>query len=99
MVHNMIENHLLAQIQDRKPEQLLLLVLGAGGTGKTVLINAISETYKYHAKKPNLDLTASSGVASMLFGGSTTYSWAGILTNSSSENLPEWWQPKDSTYG
>ncbi|SJL10775.1 uncharacterized protein ARMOST_14169 [Armillaria ostoyae] len=87
MVHNMIENHLLAQIQNRRPEQLLMLVLGAGGTGKMVLINAISETYTYHAEKLNLGLTASSGVASTLFRGSTTHSWAGILTNSSSDKL------------
>ncbi len=62
-----------------------MLMLGAGETGKTVFINAILETYTHHVLKQNLGLMASSGVASTLFGGSTTHSWAGISTNSSSE--------------
>ncbi len=74
MAHNIIENHLMVQIQLRTPEQLLLLVLGTGGTGKTVLINAVAETYTYHAVRANLGLIVSSGVAATLVGGSMTHS-------------------------
>ncbi|KAJ7266935.1 hypothetical protein B0H12DRAFT_1200858 [Mycena haematopus] len=36
--HDIIEQH--------KPEQLLMIVRGEGGTGKTVLLNAISDTFE-----------------------------------------------------
>ncbi|SJL04870.1 uncharacterized protein ARMOST_08241 [Armillaria ostoyae] len=73
--------------EDHAPEQLLMMVLGAGGTGKMVLINAIHETFNYHNCVSSLGLMATSGIAAMLFGGSTIHSWAGVLMNSSSNKL------------
>jgi phage/plasmid-associated DNA primase len=43
--HNIIENHLLAHLDGRKPPQLLMLILGQGGTGKSTLIRAITKTF------------------------------------------------------
>ncbi|SJL05241.1 uncharacterized protein ARMOST_08607 [Armillaria ostoyae] len=84
LAHTIIKNHLMAQLQDRAPEQLLMMVLGARGTGKTVLINAIHETFNHHDCVSSLSLMATSGIAATLFGGSTIHSWAGVLMNSSS---------------
>ncbi|PBK66390.1 hypothetical protein ARMSODRAFT_845651, partial [Armillaria solidipes] len=85
LAHTIVDNHLMAQLQDRSPEQLLMMVLGAGGTGKTVLINAIHETFNHHDCVSSLGLTATSGIAATLFGGSTIHSWAGVSMNSSSD--------------
>ncbi len=81
--HSIIESHLMAQLHDGAPDQLLMMILGAGGTGKTVVINAIRETFKHHDCISSLGLTVTSGIAATLFGGSTIHSWAGISMNSS----------------
>ncbi len=83
IAHTIIENHVLAQQHGRRPEQLLMLVLSAGGTGKTLLLNAIAETFRHHGTSQQLGLTATSGIAATLFGGSMIHSWAGIAVNSS----------------
>ncbi len=76
--HNMIENHLKATLSGHKPPQLLMMVLGQGGTGKTLLINAISETFRYWKAESKLAKTATSGVAASLIGGQTLHSWASL---------------------
>ena len=43
--HNTIKNHLLAHLDGRKPPQLLMLILGQGGTGKSTLVRAITKIF------------------------------------------------------
>ncbi|GAW06241.1 ATP-dependent DNA helicase PIF1 [Lentinula edodes] len=44
--HDIVVDHLERTLAGHEPGQLLLLLQGAGGTGKTVVINAISETFR-----------------------------------------------------
>ena len=58
-----------------------MLVLGHGGTGKSMLIGAITETFKVHGSEEKLAKCATSGVAAVIIGGQTFHSWAGIPIN------------------
>jgi hypothetical protein len=55
-----------------------MLVLGHGGTGKSMLIAAITETFKALDSEDMLAKCATSGVAAVIIGGQTLHSWAGI---------------------
>jgi PIF1-like helicase len=59
-----------------------MLVLGHGGTGKSMLIGAITETFKAYQSEDKLAKCATSGVAAVIIGGQTLHSWAGIPINS-----------------
>ncbi|RDB16871.1 ATP-dependent DNA helicase PIF1 [Hypsizygus marmoreus] len=76
-----IERQLLARLRNENPKQLLMLVLGPGGTGKSLLIEAITQTFAELGISTRLAKTASSGVAASLIGGDTLHSWAGIPVN------------------
>ena len=76
--HDIVEQDILANLNGDNSEQLLMLVLGQGGTGKSVVINAISETFAEHNASHMLAKTATSGVAASLIGGQTTFSFAGM---------------------
>ncbi|KAK0222291.1 hypothetical protein IW262DRAFT_1296857 [Armillaria fumosa] len=86
MAHSIIEHHLIADLHNRNPMQLLMQIQGAGGTGKMLLIKAIAETFHTHNVYPALGLTATSGIAATLFGGSTIHSWGGVTATSSIDN-------------
>ena len=58
-----------------------MLVLGHGGTGKSMLIGAITETFKVLGVEERLAKCATSGVAAVIIGGQTFHSWAGIPVN------------------
>ena len=55
-----------------------MLVIGQGGTGKSVLIDAITETFSYYDQGPDLAKCAPSGIALIPIGGTTIHSWIGI---------------------
>ena len=55
-----------------------MLGIGQGGTGKSVLIDAITETYAFHQETNALAKCATSGVASTHIGGCTVHYWAGL---------------------
>jgi hypothetical protein len=55
-----------------------MIVNGAGGTGKSTLIRALTETFAYHGKADALSKCATSGVAATQIAGSTVHSWAGL---------------------
>jgi hypothetical protein len=64
-----------------------MLVLGHGGTGKLMLIGAITETFKHFGAEDKLAKCGSSGVAAVIIGGQTFHSWAGIpIHNPRKEN-------------
>lgn len=58
-----------------------MLVLGHGGTGKSMLIGAITETFKALHSEDMLAKCATSGVAAVIIGGQTYHSWAAIPVN------------------
>ncbi|KAJ3910820.1 hypothetical protein F5877DRAFT_55886, partial [Lentinula edodes] len=76
--HNIVVDHMQRTIAGHSPSQLLLLLLGPGGTGKTVIINAISDTFCKLGVDLLLAKTATTGVAASHFGGKTLHTWAGI---------------------
>ena len=77
-VHNIVEDNLLCHLAGRKPPQLLMIVQGQGGTGKSLVIKTISDTFAEHNASSALAKTATSGVAASLIGGQTLHSWAGL---------------------
>jgi len=52
--------------------------LGQGGTGKSMLIGAITETFKFYGQENILAKCATTGIAATDIGGQTLHSWAGI---------------------
>ncbi|RDB28920.1 ATP-dependent DNA helicase RRM3 [Hypsizygus marmoreus] len=80
-----IERQTISRLRGENVPQLLMLVLGQGGTEKSLLIEAITETFKELGIAHRLAKTASSGVAASLIGGDTLHSWAGIPVNMHAE--------------
>jgi hypothetical protein len=78
MAHDIVINHLDAEMSNRKPPQLLMNIIGPGGTGKSTLINAISNSFAQRHASQLFAKTALSGVAASLIGGTTLHWWAGL---------------------
>ncbi|KAG1719367.1 uncharacterized protein EDB91DRAFT_1008933, partial [Suillus paluster] len=78
IAHTIVRNHLIAHLSGEHCPQLLMLVTGEGGTGKSKLVNAITKTFAQHGCKSKLARTAMSGVAACIIGGSTLHSCAGL---------------------
>jgi PIF1-like helicase len=83
-----------------------MLVLGHGGTGKSMLIGAITETFEAHQAGDKLAKCATSGVAAVIIGGQTFHSWAGIPINTprkedwvNTENQSIWKRRKENIGG
>nr|GAT43543.1 ATP-dependent DNA helicase [Mycena chlorophos] len=76
--HGIVLDHLQETLAGRSPPQLLMIICGAGGTGKTVLLNAIAQSFEAFGATALLAKTATTGVAASLFGGQTLHNWAGI---------------------
>ena len=55
-----------------------MLVIGQGGTGNSVLINAITETFAFHGRQQALAKCATSGIAATPIGGTMVHFWAGL---------------------
>ncbi|KAF8829472.1 hypothetical protein HHX47_DHR3001033 [Lentinula edodes] len=78
LAHDIVTNHLLATVNNQHPPQLRMILRGPGGTGKTVVIQAITETFAELGVTAQLAKTATSGVAATLISGQTLHSWAGL---------------------
>ncbi|KAF7345952.1 ATP-dependent DNA helicase [Mycena venus] len=78
LVHNIIEDHLIRTLKGKEPEQLLMVMRGEGGMGKTVLLNVITDTFKFHLKNNWLAKTGTTRVSVCLVKGVTLHSWARI---------------------
>ena len=55
-----------------------MVVTGEGGTGKSVLIDAITETFAYHGQESALAKCAPCAIAATHVGGCTIHMWAGL---------------------
>ena len=91
----------LTDITGEEPPQLQMLVLGHGGTGKSMLIGTITETFKALESEDKLAKCGTSGVATVIIGGKTLHSWAGIPINNpckdsqvetTSQEIQKWWR-------
>ena len=66
---------------DAQNEQLLLLVVGTAGTGKSFLINSVRYLFHRHDLADGLKITAPTGIAAANISGSTIYSLLSLLTD------------------
>ena len=57
----------------RSPKQMLMIVIGPGGTGKLTLLNAITKSFEHNGVRHLLAKTAMSGVAATVIGGITLH--------------------------
>ncbi|KAF9495767.1 hypothetical protein BDN71DRAFT_1363870, partial [Pleurotus eryngii] len=71
---NIVKNHVIAEIEIKSPSQLLMIVNGCGGTGKSALIQAITDTMDELKVSHWLAKTATSGVAATRISGMTLHS-------------------------
>ena len=76
--HDIVSKHLQAHLDGRKPGQLLMIVTGPGGTGKSTMLEAISKTFELQSASHLLYKSAMSGVAASLIGGTTLHWWGGL---------------------
>lgn len=75
------EEHMIKkQISSILPSngQLLMHLAGSGGTGKSLVVKALVDFTQCWKAARSVIITASSGVAAMLIGGSTLHSALGI---------------------
>ena len=72
---------MLIRQTDGQAEQLRMLILGQRGTGKLMLIRAITETFQHYDKLDILAKCATTGIALMDIGAYTLHSWAGLMHN------------------
>lgn len=80
--HQIIYRHMKSSGRGQSPPQLLMVVNGAGGTGKSALIDAVTSSAASLGMQKALAKTATSGVAATRIGGTTIHSWAGLgITN------------------
>jgi predicted GTPase len=73
LAHNIIFNNLKACLDGKNLKQLLMLIMGQGGTGKSKLLNALTTTFRKHDASHLLGKTAMSGIAASLIGGITLH--------------------------
>ena len=73
---DIVYSHLKATLAGRKPPQLQMLIIGEGGTGKTVVINELTVMFVSMGASNILAKTATSGVTATLISGTTLHNWA-----------------------
>ena len=66
------------QIDQGALGQLLMLVIGPGGAGKSILFQAVTETLAHHHQEPALAKCTSSTIAAINIGGRTLHFSVGI---------------------
>nr|GAT52360.1 predicted protein [Mycena chlorophos] len=93
--HDIIERHLDQTLKGQQEEQLLMIIQGEGGTGKTVLLNAVSHTFDFHQSTTLLAKTGTTGISASLIGGQTLHQWAGIPIRASETSS---WLKKSSAH-
>jgi hypothetical protein len=55
-----------------------MIVTRQGGTGKSVLIDAITETFSHKGRQATLAKCTPSGIAAIHIGGCTIHHWTGL---------------------
>lgn len=87
MAHDIVAQHLDQYLTGQNPSPRLVIVHGPGGTGKSALLNAISQMFAHRGASSLLARTATTGVAASIIGGSTLHSWAALpVQNPRSDN-------------
>lgn len=94
--YDIVTTHLDRELQDENPPQLLMLIVGEGGTGKTRLIQTITEYFKSKGVERLLVKSAYTGIAASLIDGKTTHTVAALSVNN--HNMSEKTKNKLTTF-
>jgi hypothetical protein len=95
--YELVQEHLKRQIANEPTRPLRLLLSGEGGTGKSRVIQMITEMFELNKVSHWLKKTAYTGVAASLIDGKTTHTIASIqrgrkLSSESKAKLAEKWK-------
>jgi hypothetical protein len=90
MAFNIVSHHLYQHLLGKNPPQLLMIIHGQGGTGKTRLLQAITTLFSDMGCTNMLAKTALSGVAASQIGGKTLHSWATIPAGKGLPRTDSW---------
>jgi PIF1-like helicase len=77
-VYDIVINHLTAHLDNCQPRQTPMIIIGQAGTGKSTLLNTITQTFEKLDASHLLAKTAMTGVAASLIGGTTLHLFAGL---------------------
>ena len=85
LAFRIVNEHCFGGLQD---DQLLMVIVGTAGTGKSYLINAIRQLFQQKGQQDRVKVTAPTGIAASNISGSTIYSLLTLMTASlSSQRL------------
>ena len=76
LAYDIVADHLFGELHNT---QLLMVVLGTAGTGKSFLINAIRHMFTLHSQSDRVRITAPTGIAAANISGSTIHSLLSLL--------------------
>ncbi|KZT08384.1 uncharacterized protein LAESUDRAFT_605749, partial [Laetiporus sulphureus 93-53] len=71
--YDIITWHLNQTLAGHKPPQLLMLIHGEGGTGKSRVIQTVTEHFKHQSAEDSLAKAAYTGIAASVIDGKTTH--------------------------
>ena len=77
---DIITSHLNKRMKGENPPQLLMQIQGEGGTGKSKIIQTVTQYFAQHGVKCMLQKMAYTGIAASLIEGKTTHTAASIGT-------------------
>lgn len=98
--YNIITSHLDHTLAGESPRQLLMIMVGEGGTGKSRVIQTVTQYFKVRQAEDLLQKAAYTGIAASLIDGKTTHVIGGINVNGhplsarKQKALSEFWRPK-----
>lgn len=87
--YNIIVWHLDETLAGRRPPPLRLIIHGEGGTGKSKVLQTVSDAFRHRACQNRLIKAAYTGVAASLIDGKTTHIVGGISLTSEHSNLDD----------
>lgn len=98
--YDIVDWHLEETMAGKKPPQLLMMIPGEGGVGKSKLIQTITRNFGYHGTGNWLVKGAYTGIAASLVDGKTLHVLGGIPVKGGKQSgqtlkkLREYWQNK-----
>jgi hypothetical protein len=98
MAFTIIAEHIYRILIGENPPQLLMVIHGPGGTGKTCLLKAITKMFTDIGITERFAKTALSGVAACQIGGKTLHSWGTLPAGKGTPRTDKWiYRPSPQT--
>jgi hypothetical protein len=90
MAFTIVTEHIYRILIGENPPQLLMIIHGPGGTGKTCLLKAITRMFTDIGITERFAKTALSGVAACQIGGKTLHSWGTLPAGKGIPRTDKW---------